>query len=109
MRMAPSTDFSASRLCGSVRAGAASSAKGLWKKKGRPAKVRGARSVTERRLFFLGDDADFDLRGDVAMNLHRHGHLAKCFDRFGKRNLALVDLEALRRKSGSDVCRRHRP
>ena len=82
MRMAPRTDFSASRLCGSARSGLATASAML------------RRGVYTRRSAHFGH-RDLDLRGHVAMNLDRHHDFAELFQRFRELDATLVDLETL--------------
>jgi len=53
-------------------------------------------------LFFFGD-VNGDLSGDVAKDFDGHGVFAEGFDGIGDLDLALVDLEILRREGFGDV------
>src|SRR5512137_1201313 len=76
-RIAPSTDRSASRLCGSARSTAA---------------VSGMAPSTGGLLsLFQLDDLDLQLRGDVPVELHRHRELAELLERLVQVHLALLD------------------
>src|SRR6185295_4970819 len=91
-RIAPSTERSASRLCGSVRSAVAlldmkdgkrqSVAEEVRKKKEEGRNLPPSSFFLLPSSFFLprplalGYDADLDRRGDVAMQLHRHVHVA---------------------------------
>src|SRR4026208_534206 len=107
MRIAPSTDFSASRLWGSVRVGVARSAKERREnEKGALAtliasgpqfntssfrlKTEAASFLKNVFLLALGNHADLDLRGHVAMDFDRHGHLTERLQRISKDNLSTI-------------------
>src|SRR6476660_7149688 len=122
IRMAPSTDFSASRLCGSVRSGAvAVSVSAMGGRDEDKAKRRERRQPSTPYFFrdrdqraatglrALRDDPDAQLRGDVAVDLHRDRRLAERLERLGHRDLALVDVEALVLERLCDVLRGDRP
>src|SRR6266851_6508894 len=92
-RIAPSTDRSASRLCGRVRSATA---------------VSGMARGSEKFLTFLSagsfsHDADLEVRRDVAMELHRNGVVAELLDRLRELQLAAVQLEAFGGERLGDV------
>src|SRR5262245_39532451 len=90
-RIAPSTERSASRLCGSVRSATALSAmSGLLL---RP--FRG-------HLHLHG-------RHHVAMKLHGHSEVAELLDWLRQLHFPSIDVEAFRQEGFGDVCRRDRP
>src|SRR5947208_1246507 len=87
-RIAPSTDRSASRLCGRVRSATAVSGIGVVgreqcsRKEKRPEKKISGRAITDdERLLAFGADFDFQADDDVAMELDRHGVVAQLLDR----------------------------
>src|SRR5262245_48557727 len=124
IRIAPSTDFSASRLCGRVRSGAAATVSGMSgemnvtsrrraahaEKKGVAASTRRTPSVVRPcgRSDGLRYDFHAELGRHVAMNLHGDGRLAERLERVGQRDLALVDVETAILQRLRDVLRGHR-
>src|SRR4026209_241004 len=131
-RIAPSTERSASRLCGSVRSAVAIvSGIAMWE-------TRKERSLAENRksqtpnpkpqikkfvswdlelgiwdlplsaLAFL-DDLHLQWRRHGAMQLQRHVVLTDRLDRFGQGQLTPIDLEALRLEELCDVGGGDRP
>src|SRR3954471_10612879 len=119
-RIAPSTERSASRLCGSVRsiattfirsgAGKAECTKnvGVW---ALPKLRREFQFRNSRRLLLLaafGDDLHLHVRRHVAMQLHRHFELTDLLDRLRQVQPALVDVEAFGDEDVGDVAARDR-
>src|SRR6476620_10776781 len=82
-RIAPRTERSASRLCGSVRSAT-------------PSAISGA-------LGALGHHFHGNRDRHLPVQLHRDFHLADLLDRLGELQLALVDVEALRVQRFDDI------
>src|SRR5262245_30025423 len=106
-RIAPRTERSASRLCGSVRSATPSGMRCSAEPSGPPTKASLKARTTFRQLpLRLGAFRDH-LHGhryrDFAMQLHRHLQLAHLLDWFGELQLALVDVESLGVDSLDDV------
>src|SRR6185295_3980907 len=53
-------------------------------------------------------DSDFELRGDVAVQLDWYGRRAERLERFGELDLPAIDLETVRRQRLGEIRRRHR-
>src|SRR5262245_28626486 len=102
IRIAPSTDFSASRLWGRMRSAATS---GIGSD--RAASI--PRRSIARSLALFGNDLDLHLRDHFPMDLHGNRELAQRLDGLVQLNLALLDLVTLRRERLRDVGARHRP
>src|SRR5580765_1927185 len=133
IRIAPRTERSASRLCGSARS-AGATVSGMAGKGGmltrttsderrmtnesdeqrtlnsrqrvlRSLFVASARhsSPVARRLSVLLDDGDLQLRGHVAVQLDRDRRLAERLQRLGQVDLAAIDVEPLHRQRLRDV------
>src|SRR5438094_70321 len=115
-RIAPRTDRSASRLCGSVRSTTASGIRKLKKLKGKRQKEKGRRHCLYFCLFTfafslltaLGHDAHLDVRRDIGVQSDRNVEVAEPFDRLRQVQLAAIDLEPLGRQRFGDVGRRDR-
>src|SRR3954467_8439218 len=118
-RIAPRTERSASRLCGSVRSATAvggirggdddgRSGSGALAKPPIPVSRLRIPNPESLLLGAFGDDAHLQIDRDLAVQLHRHVVLANPFDRFGELQLAPIELEAFRRERVRDVRARHR-
>src|SRR5262249_14949349 len=116
-RIAPRTERSASRLCGSGRSVVATS--GIHQEKSAECtKKFGVWALPKLRidcnrvlLLFraFGDDAYLDGGGHVAVQLHRHFELAELLDRLLELQPAFVEIEALGGEHFGDVAGGHRP
>src|SRR5215467_5732619 len=115
-RMAPRTERSASRLCGSVRSEIVVS--GIA---GRTQVTTDNSQVTSRNLqssvatcellltfSAFGNHPNLDVRDDLAAQPERHVVLAQLLDRFGELQLASIDLIAPGQQRRRDVGGRHR-
>src|SRR3954470_15414939 len=91
-RIAPSTERSASRLCGRVRSGAATSGIGGGTESVAEKRTAGAtiapaepRTSNDERLFSFCADLDLQRHRDVAVQLERHRVVAELLDRLLRR------------------------
>src|SRR2546426_8914926 len=120
-RIAPRTDRSASRLCGSVRSATASGIRKLKKVKRKKAKGKRTKALplllpshyclltfAFLLLTALGHDAHLDVRRDIGVQSDRHVELAEPFDRLRQVQLAAIDLDPFGRQRFGDVGRRDR-
>src|SRR5262245_11510499 len=119
IRIAPSTDRSASRLCGSVRccAVAVAVSGAMLRKQNYTLAKRNAGPFSDpawkffssvvRPLGFL-DDRDLQLRRHVAMQFHRNVRFTERTDRVRQQDLAAIDVKTLLLEQIGNVAVGHR-